>query len=211
MSSIPINIASLPPGSIIENRYRITEMIGEGGMSRVYLAEDLRLDTRVAIKENLQTALESRRQFEQEARILAHLNHPNLPRVIDHCSDPASGRQYLVMDYVEGEDLEVIVQRSGPLSEQVVLNWIRQVMDALTYLHSQSPPVVHRDVKPANIKITPQGKAVLVDFGIAKLQGSGTLTGARAFTPGYAPPEQYGLRTTARSDVYALGATLYSY
>lgn len=130
----------------------------------------------------------------------------------DHFDDPTTGRQYLVMDYVEGEDLEAMVARQGALSEELAVEWMQQVLGAVAYLHGQQPPVIHRDIKPSNIKITPQGKAVLVDFGIAKVfeGGGGTLTGARAATPGYAPPEQYGLRTDQRSDVYAAGATLYT-
>ena len=206
------SLGTLPRGTMLGNRYHIIRLLGQGGMSRVYLAMDTRLHVRVAVKENLQTNPEARQQFEREAHILARLSHSNLPRVSDHFTDPGTGRQYLVMDYVEGEDLESMVNRQGSIPEKVALAWVRQVLDALEYLHSQSPPVIHRDVKPGNIKITPEGKAVLVDFGIAKIHDPAvsTLTGARAITPGYAPPEQYGMRTTERSDVYALGATLYT-
>ena len=205
-------LGALPGGTTLGARYRIIRLLGQGGMSRVYLAEDTRLGVEVAVKENLQTSPEARRQFEREAHLLARLSHPNLPRVSDHFTDPGTGRQYLVMDYVEGEDLKTLVERTGALPEQTALAWVGQVLDALEYLHRQQPPVIHRDVKPGNIKITPQGKAVLVDFGIAKVGGPAlsTLTGARAVTPGYAPPEQYGMRTTERSDIYALGATLYT-
>jgi len=145
-------------------------------MSRVYLAEDTRLELQVAVKENLQTSRQAQHQFEREAKILARLDHPNLPGVSDHFIDPRSGRQYLVMDYVQGDDLETIIQRSGPLPEATALNWVRQVMDALEYLHRQQPPVIHRDVKPGNIKITPHGKAMLVDFGISKVYDPGSPT-----------------------------------
>jgi len=203
---------TLFPETILASRYRILGLLGQGGMSRVYLAEDTRLHVHVAVKENLQAEPEARAQFEHEVRILAHLSHPNLPRVIDHFTDRYTGRQYLVMEYIEGEDLGSLVRRRGPLPEKVALNWIGQVLDALAYLHGQRPPVIHRDVKPANIKVTPEGRAVLVDFGIAKAGGAGvmTLTGARGLTPGYAPPEQYGLRTSERSDIYSVGATLYT-
>ena len=205
-------LGALPAGTVLGGRYCIIRLLGQGGMSRVYLAEDSRLGVQVAVKENLQATPEARRQFEREARILARLSHPNLPGVIDHFADQQTGRQYLVMDYVEGEDLQALVKRTGPLPEQTALAWVRQVLNALEYLHRQQPPVIHRDVKSGNIKITPQGKAVLVDFGIAKVGGPGqsTLTGARAVTPGYAPPEQYGMRTTERSDIYSVGATLYT-
>ena len=205
-------LGALPEGTTLGDRYRIIHLLGQGGMSRVYLAEDTRLGVEVAVKENLQTSPEARRQFEREAHLLARLSHPNLPRVSDHFTNPGTNRQYLVMDYVEGEDLKTLVERTGALPEQTALAWVGQVLDALEYLHRQQPPVIHRDVKPGNIKITPQGKAVLVDFGIAKVGGPAlsTLTGARAVTPGYAPPEQYGMRTSERSDIYGVGATLYT-
>ena len=203
---------SIEPGNLLENRYRILRLLGQGGMSRVYLAEDTRLGTRVAVKENLQTTAEARAQFEREARLLASLTHPNLPGVNDYFVDARTGLQYLVMDYVEGEDLDAMIKRAGPLPENTAVEWIVQILSAVEYLHAQNPPIIHRDIKPANIKITPEGKAVLVDFGIAKTYDPqlATRTGARAVTPGYAPPEQYGMRTDQRSDIYALGATLYT-
>jgi serine/threonine protein kinase len=143
--------------------------------------------------------------------VLANLNHLHLPAVTDHFITD-DGRQFLVMDYVEGEDLEDRVYRLGALPEAQVLIWADQVLDALAYLHAQSPPVIHRDVKPANVRITPEGKAVLVDFGIAKqlVPGQATATVARqSGSPGYAPIEQYSGGTDQRSDIYALGATLY--
>lgn len=203
----------LADGTLLENRYRIRGMLGEGGMSRVYLADDLRLKLPVAIKENLQTSPESRRQFIREAELLARLSHSNLPQVTDHFDDPKTGQQYLVMTYIAGDDLETLIKRNnGPLPEATALDWTRQILSALDYLHSQTPPIIHRDIKPSNIKITPEGKAVLVDFGIAKVYDprKGTLTGALAVTSGYASPEQYGQRTDARSDIYSLGATLYT-
>lgn len=181
-------------------------------MSRVYLATDERLSVKVAIKENLQTEPQARAQFHREAEFLARLSHPNLPRVTDYFDDAATGRQYLVMDYVEGDDLAAIVQRQGPLPEKLAVTYIAQILDALEYMHEQQAPIIHRDIKPSNIKITPQGKAVLVDFGIAKVYEASalTMTGARSVTPGFAPPEQYGMRTDTRSDIYAVGATLYT-
>ncbi len=204
--------APLPNLTLLFDRYRILSLLGQGGMSRVYLAQDLRLNLRVAVKENLQSDPQARTQFLTEAQLLAALSHPNLPRVIDYFDDPATRRQYLVMDYIEGDDLHALIKRTGPLPEAAALAWTRQVLSALEYLHSQQPPVIHRDIKPSNIKITPQGKAVLVDFGIAKVFDArgATVTGARAATPGYAPPEQYGMRTDERSDIYSLGATLYT-
>ena len=166
-----------------------------------------------AVKENLNTSQEAIRQFKSEANILHKLRHPNLPLVSDHFSIPGKG-QYLVMDFIEGENLqEKLAKSGGPLNESLVIPWIEQVCDALTYLHNQNPPIIHRDIKPANIKVTPDGKAMLVDFGIAKVLDpkSNTAMGARAVTPGFSPPEQYGKgKTDSRTDIYALGATLYT-
>lgn len=200
----------LSPGQVLQQRYRIDALLGEGGMGAVYRALDLSLNLPVAIKENRMATPEAQRQFGREAEILARLRHPNLPRVADHFSIPGQG-QYLVMDFVEGEDLQEILTRQGALPEAVALGWIGQVLDALAYLHGQN--IIHRDVKPSNVKITPDGQVFLVDFGLAKVYEPLALTtiGARGVTPGYAPPEQYGHgRTDARSDVYSAGATLYS-
>ncbi len=200
----------LSAGAILQNRYQVTGLLGQGGFSAVYRAADLRLAGRVvAVKENLVATREAVAAFQNEALLLARLQHDNLPRVTDHFLDP-SGAQYLVMDYIEGENLEDAVERGGPLTEPDALDVIRQVNSAVAYLHSQR--VVHRDIKPANlIRRAGDQRIMLVDFGIAKLEthGGSTLTGARAATPGYAPPEQYFGHTDARSDVYALGATLY--
>jgi serine/threonine protein kinase len=204
----------LAAGTVLQNRYQIQRLLGHGGMGAVYLAQDNRLGPKpVAVKENFDVSLEAQKQFQFEAHILANLDHPNLPKVTDHFIEP-SGRQYLVMEYVEGEDLESIQKRlpQGQLPPQDVLRWADDLLDALDYLHSQPTPIIHRDIKPANIKITPQGKVKLVDFGISKLQQPGILTqtAARsAGSPGFAPVEQYSGGTDARSDVYSLGATLY--
>jgi Tol biopolymer transport system component len=197
-------------GQVLQQRYRIDALLGQGGMGAVYRAFDARLNIPVAIKENQMATPEAQRQFSREAIILARLKHPNLPRVADHFSIPGQG-QYLVMDYVEGQDLREILSRQGAMPQAQALNWIDQVLDALEYLHSQK--IIHRDVKPANVKITPEGQIFLVDFGLAKVHEplQQTTAGARGVTPGYAPPEQYGQgRTDARSDVYSAGATLFS-
>ncbi len=202
----------LSPGDILDQRYRVVKLLGEGGFGAVYRVWDLRLSYPRALKENLDTSTEARRQFTREAQILTALSHPNLPKVIDHLFIPGQG-QYLVMDFVEGEDLQATLARTkGPLPEWQALEWIGQICDALEYLHAQSPQIIHRDIKPANIKITPQGKAMLVDFGIAKVYDPqiSTTMGARAISPGYSPQEQYGMGATdQRTDIYAIGATLY--
>ena len=204
---------ALNVGTILNNRYRIVKLVGQGGFGAVYRAWDLSLLQPVALKENSGGAAEAQRQFAREAQLLAGLRHANLPRVSDHFVLPGQG-QYLVMDFVEGQSLsDLLAERGGPLPEAEVLPWIRQVADALEYLHTRTPPVIHRDIKPDNIIIGPDGRAMLVDFGISKVyeENKGTTIGAKAVTPGYSPPEQYGSgRTDARSDVYALGATLYT-
>ncbi len=206
---------------VLQGRYQIIEPIARGGMGAVYLAEDQRLPGRVvAIKENLAANAGSRHQFEREAVILARLRHPNLPQVTDFFVE-GDGKQYLVMEYVPGENLQQILTRlHGPLPTDQALAIIQEVMAALAFLHAwrdpktgQLRPVIHRDIKPANIKRTPEGRIVLVDFGIAKVDSStmtGTAVSAKALTPGYAPLEQYSGGTDARSDIYALGATLYA-
>jgi hypothetical protein len=203
----------LAPGQILRDRYRIDALIGQGGMGAVYDGWDASLHIRVAIKENQIFTEAAQRQFEREARLLAALKHPNLPRVIDHFFIAGQG-QYLVMDFVEGEDLKQRLARAGALPEADVLRWADQILSALAYLHRRN--IIHRDIKPANIKITPDDEAVLVDFGIAKEYGESggvTTTGARGLTPGFASPEQYGLGTggtNARSDLYSFAATLYA-
>ncbi len=202
---------SLKTGLLLQDRYRIVKELGRGGFGAVYRAWDTRLNKAVAVKENMETSPEAQRQFAREALVLANLSHPNLPRVTDHFSLPGQG-QYLVMDYVEGEDLETQVRTQGVIPVEQALTWIIQVADALEYMQNQEPPVFHRDVKPANVRITPKGKAMLVDFGLVKVSSPQlkTTMGARAISPGYAPPEQYGQgRTDARTDIYALAATLY--
>lgn len=215
-----------PDGTVLRDRYRLTTVVGQGGMGNVYRAEDLRLPGRLcAIKEvrpdphlTPELRTQAHQQFLQEASILAQLDHPNLPKVSDFFSD--DNRDYLVMDYVPGSDLRQLLAESHALGQNLeqgtVLAWARQIVDALSYLHRQSPPIVHRDIKPGNIKLTPDNRIKLVDFGLVKLlapddartitvvQGRGTAL--------YTPLEQYGGdsgHTDVRTDIYALGATLY--
>lgn len=203
---------TLEINEILNNRYRIENILGQGGMGAVYKATDVNLGVDVAVKENLFITEDYARQFRREATILAGLRHPNLPRVTDHFVMEGEG-QYLVMDFIEGEDLRERLERSEIVPEAEVLPWFLEICDALAYLHSRRPPIVHRDIKPGNIKITPDDRAVLVDFGLAKVaDGSiSTTKGAKAMTPGFSPPEQYGTGPTdARTDVYSLAATLYA-
>jgi serine/threonine protein kinase/Tol biopolymer transport system component len=202
----------LQTGSTLHKRYRIEGILGQGGMGAVYQATDINLGVSVAVKENLFTTEEYARQFHREATILAGLRHPNLPRVTDHFVIEGEG-QYLVMDFIQGADLRERLEKGGPITEAKCVPWFLEICDALAYLHSRTPPILHRDIKPGNIKITPEGRAILVDFGLAKFddQSGATATGAKAMTPGFSPPEQYGTgRTDPRTDVYSLGATLYA-
>ncbi len=202
----------LTPETILNGRYRIISILGQGGMGAVYRAEDVHLHTPIAVKENLFLTSEYSRQFEREATIMARLRHPHLPRVRDFFDNPGQG-QYLVMDFIEGEDLRQRIERLGTISEVDTILIGVAICEALQYLHTRIPPIIHRDIKPGNIKITPEGEVYLVDFGLAKMVfgDQATTTGARAMTPGYSPPEQYGTaRTDARSDFYSLGATLYA-
>ncbi len=203
---------TLKQGELLLDRYRIIEVLGHGGMGSIFRAVDENLGVEVAVKENLFTIDDYARQFRREATILANLRHPNMPRVSDHFSLEDQG-QYLIMDYIEGEDLQEKLEHHGPFEEEEVVFIGASICDALAYMHSLDPAVLHRDIKPANVRITPRGEVYLVDFGLAKLvQGDlTTTTGARAMTMGFSPPEQYGAaRTDARTDIYSLGATLYT-
>src|SRR3989440_1008620 len=156
--------------TILQARYRIVRQLGQGGMGAVYEAVDQRLDTVVALKETLFTDERLRKQFEREARLLARLHHQALPRVSDHFME--GDGQFLVMQYIPGEDLfEMQTRRQGGFPQDEVLRWADQLCDALDYLHTQDPQIIHRDIKPQNLKLTARGQIVLLDFGLAK--GSG--------------------------------------
>ena len=203
---------TLKQGELLLERYRIIEVLGHGGMGSIFRAVDENLGLEVAVKENLFTIDDYARQFRREATILANLRHANLPRVSDHFSLDDQG-QYLIMDYIEGEDLQERLERMGPFEEEEVVFIGASICDALAYMHSRDPAVLHRDIKPANVRITPNGGVYLVDFGLAKVMHGDqtTTTGARAMTMGFSPPEQYGAaRTDVRTDIYSLGATLYT-
>lgn len=216
----------LSPGTILWSRYRILDLVGQGGMGAIYRAEDLRLEGRLcAIKEVIPDPGASKvyqeqtqAAFHREASILARLDHANLPKVSDFFV--FNGRDYLVMDFVPGQDLREIIENARHkgmfIPEKQVLTWAEQLISALEYLHQQTPSVLHRDIKPSNIKLTPNGIIKLVDFGLVKLllpddNRTVTVLQGRA-TIQYAPLEQIGGdtgHTDARSDIYSLGATLY--
>ena len=188
--------------------------LGSGGMGAVYEAVDQRLETTVALKQTLSSDDRLRRQFEQEARLLAQLHHPCLPRVSDYFSE--DGRAFLVMQFISGPDLaQILAQQPGPFPLNTVIGWADQLLDALIYLHERDRQIIHRDIKPHNLKVMPNGKIALLDFGLAKTHGAdhSTTNSSQSifgYTRRYSPPEQIrDLGTTAQSDIYALGATLY--
>ncbi len=201
----------LSPDTLLRDRYRIIRLLGKGGMGAVYLAYDTSLENQVAVKLNHNISAHAAQQFLREAQLLAMLRHPNLPRVSDYFVQ--ADTQFLVMDYIAGEDLSQLLEKQGRLPLEQVLPWVEQLGSALDYMHRQNPPVIHRDIKPGNIKLTAEGEALLVDFGIAKASDASqaTATGAVGYTPGYAPPEQYGSGHTGPfSDQYAFAATIYT-
>ncbi len=218
----------LPPlreGEVLRGRYRVTHHIGQGGMGSIYQAEDLVLEGRLCAIKEVQndaslppdTQQQARDQFYREASVLARLDHPNLPKVSDFFSD--NGHDYLVMDFVPGRDLKTIMdearQNGRLLPESEVTAWATQLGEALTFLHSQEPPIVHRDIKPSNLKLTPSNVLKLVDFGLVKVLAPDerTITIVQGLgTAHYTPLEQYGNdtgHTDGRTDIYAFGATLY--
>lgn len=202
------------PETILQGRYRIVRQLGKGGMGAVYEAMDERLSRTVALKETLAESDDLKRAFEREARLLANLRHPVLPKVIDHFTEEDG--QFLVMEFIPGSDLgELLERRKQPFSSDEVRRWADDLLDALDYLHTNEPPIIHRDIKPANLKLTSKGKIILLDFGLAKgAAGQMTRTSSGmsvvGYTLNYAALEQIqGERTGPRSDLYSLAATLY--
>ncbi len=210
-------LPTLPIGVLLQGRYQIETVLGIGGMSVVYKGRDLRFKNvyrPCAIKEMIDRSPDSQtraitlKNFEREAALLATLNHPAIPKIYDYFVE--GGRIYLVLEFIEGQNLEDILEASpGPLEEEQVVGWAVQICDVLSYLHNHKPePIVFRDMKPSNVMITPDNRVVLIDFGIARIfeaDQKGTMIG----TEGYSPPEQYRGVAEPRGDIYALGATLH--
>lgn len=204
----------LEPGTIINNRYRVVKLIGEGGMGAVYEVIDENLGTTRALKQTRLGGEEYQRAFKQEARLLSRLRHPALPLVTDYFIDTTG--TFLVMEFISGQDLATLLDKrreAFPIAD--VLRWADELLDALNYLHSQNPQIIHRDIKPQNLKLTTTGDIILLDFGLAKSASIANIyTTAQVsvvgYTPQYAPIEQIQQQgTTTRSDLYSLAATLY--
>ena len=221
-SALPVSVALPPavplgPGSLLHERYQLVREIGQGGFGVVYLAEDCqRNHQQVAVKQitigqlSARESIDATESYNREVTLLSRLKHCRLPRLYDHFTDPE--HWYLVMDYIEGQTLEAALQATPgqALPVKKVLTIGIQVCDVLNYLHTQDPPIIFRDVKPANIMQTPRGQIYLIDFGIARhfVPGCPRDTGPLG-SPGYAAPEQYGkTQTTIHTDIYGLGATL---
>lgn len=200
-------------GSVIDGKYEILTEIGHGGMSVVYLAMDTHLNKQWAVKEirkkgngkNDEVVVNS---LLAEANMMKRLDHPSLPRIVDIIDNGIT--IFVVMDYIEGESLDKILEEYGSQPEELVIGWAKQLCDALSYLHSQKPPIIYRDMKPANIMLKPEGNIKIIDFGIAREYKEQSLADTTVLgTKGYAPPEQYSGQTDARSDIYALGMTMH--
>ena len=203
---------TLPNGSIVQDRYTIVDILGRGGFSAVYLVKDEQDSILFALKELIDQDKLERTRFTFECAVLERLDHPALPRV--HRVFEENDRAYMLMDYVEGSNLEVLrrKQPGDSFSPHKVFTILEPIIQALSYLHSQQPPIIHRDIKPSNIIVPSEGDtAVLVDFGIAKeYNPDSTTTAIRHCSPGYGAPEQYALGTDLRTDIYGLGATFYA-
>ena len=208
---------SLAQNTLIQGRYLVVHLIGKGGMGEVYLAVDQRLGSAVALKRTYFAGDEMLgNAFEREARTLARMRHPVLPKVSDHFSE--GEEQYLVMEHIAGDDLAKRLEGAAkPFPVSWVMFWADQLLDALSYLHSHEPPIIHRDIKPQNLKLTDENHIILLDFGLSKtttgqthISNTGSTGSVVGYTPHYAPMEQIrGIGTSPRSDLYSLSATLY--
>lgn len=206
----------LNPGFILDGKYEIVSVLGQGGMSVVYLAIHQRLGKKWAVKEISREYCENyeviSKQLIIEAELLKKLNHPSLPQIIDIIEK--RDVVWLVMDFIEGKTLKQLLNQRKRIEEKVVLSWGKQLCEVLSYLHSRTPPIIYRDLKPDNIMLKENGRLVLIDFGTAReycYEKNGQDI-AYLGTRGYAAPEQYGNmgQTDARTDIYCLGVTLYS-
>ena len=200
-------------GTVIDGKYEVLREIGRGGMSVVYLAMDTHLNKQWAVKEirkkgNDKNDASVVNSLLAEANMMKRLDHPALPRIVDIIDNGVT--IYVVMDYIEGESMDKILLEYGAQPEEKVINWAMQIADALSYLHSQKPPIIYRDMKPANVMLKPEGNIKIIDFGIAREYKEQNLADTTVLgTKGYAPPEQYSGQTDPRSDIFALGMTMH--
>lgn len=200
-------------GQVIDDKYEILKLIGEGGMSKVYLAMDRRLNKSWAVKEIEKKAKDKNNEIVvqsaiAEANMIKQFDHPAIVRIVDIIDN--GNVIYIVEDFVEGETLDALVEADGAQPEDLVVDWAKQICEAFDYLHTRTPPIIYRDMKPANVMLTPEGRIRVIDFGIAREykehnQKDTTSLGTR----GYAPPEQFGGKTDARSDIFSLGVTMF--
>ncbi len=206
---------ALERGSVIDGKYEILKQIGKGGMSVVYLAMDLRLNKQWAVKVIQRKGIGKNNEIvlnkvPDDTELMKKLDHPAIPRIVDIIDREDDPQIYIVMDYVEGDSLDKIVSEYGAQSEEVVIDWAKQICDTLNYLHNQKPPIIYRDMKPANLMLKPEGNLKIIDFGISREYKEQNLADTTVMgTRGYAPPELGSRQTDARSDIYSLGMTLH--
>lgn len=200
-------------GQVIDDKYEILKLIGEGGMSKVYLAMDKRLNKSWAVKEIEKKAKDRNNEIVvqsaiAEANMIKQLDNPAIVRIVDIIDN--GNVIYIIEDFVEGETLEALLEADGAQPEELVVDWAKQLCEAFDYLHTRTPPIIYRDMKPANVMLTPEGKLRVIDFGIAREYKEHNLKDTTSLgTRGYAPPEQFGGKTDARSDIYSLGVTMF--
>lgn len=200
-------------GQVIDDKYEILKLIGEGGMSKVYLAMDRRLNKSWAVKEIEKKAKDRNNEIVvqsaiAEANMIKQFDNPAIVRIVDIIDN--GNVIYIVEDFVEGETLEALVEADGAQPEELVVDWAKQICEALDYLHTRTPPIIYRDMKPANVMLTPEGRIRVIDFGIAREYKEQNLKDTTSLgTRGYAPPEQFGGKTDARSDIYSLGVSMF--
>ena len=202
-------------GQIIDDKYEILTLIGKGGMSKVYLARDRRLNKQWAVKEIQKKARDKNNEVVvqsaiAEANMIKQLDHPSIVRIVDIIDEPDV--IYIIEDYIEGETLNTILEDHGAQPQELVIEWAMQICEAFEYLHTRKPPIIYRDMKPSNVMVKPDGNIKIIDFGIAReYKEQGSADTVSLGTKGYAAPEQFGGKgqTDARTDIYCLGVTLY--
>lgn len=202
-------------GQVIDDKYEILKLVGRGGMSKVYLAMDKRLNKQWAVKEIEKRAKDGNNEVViqsaiAEANLIKQLDHPAIVRIVDIIDN--GNVIYIIEDYIEGETLSTILEENGPQPQEAVIDWAKQICEALEYLHTRKPPIIYRDMKPGNVMLKPDGNIKVIDFGIAREYKDKSLADTVSLgTKGYAAPEQFGGQgqTDARTDIYCLGVTLY--